>query len=36
MVKEMVEGDVNDGWMIIWRNGNEGGWNYEVDKVFGE
>ncbi|MGQ7945457.1 glycoside hydrolase family 2 TIM barrel-domain containing protein [Flavobacterium sp. WC2509] len=34
LVRETVERDVNHPSVIIWDNGNEGGWNYEVDKVF--
>lgn len=36
LVKEMVARDVNHPSVIIWDNGNEGGWNNEVDKVFAE
>ncbi|AWK06316.1 beta-galactosidase [Flavobacterium crocinum] len=36
LVGEMVTRDVNHPSVIIWDNGNEGGWNYEVDKVFAE
>ncbi|MFH6936608.1 glycoside hydrolase family 2 TIM barrel-domain containing protein [Flavobacterium sp. FlaQc-30] len=36
LVKEMVTRDVNHPSVIIWDNGNEGGWNYDVDKVFPE
>jgi len=36
LVKEMVARDVNHPSVIIWDNGNEGGWNYNVDKVFAE
>ncbi len=36
LVKEMVVRDVNHPSVIIWDNGNEGGWNYDVDKVFAE
>ncbi|OXB03646.1 beta-galactosidase [Flavobacterium plurextorum] len=36
LVKEMVTRDVNHPSVIIWDNGNEGGWNYDVDKVFAE
>lgn len=36
LVKEMVTRDVNHPSVIIWDNGNEGGWNYNVDKVFTE
>nr|WP_315153167.1 glycoside hydrolase family 2 TIM barrel-domain containing protein [uncultured Flavobacterium sp.] len=34
LVRETVERDVNHPSVIIWDNGNEGGWNNEVDKVF--
>lgn len=34
LVKEMVTRDVNHASVIIWDNGNEGGWNYKVDQVF--
>lgn len=34
LVKEMVERDVNHASVLIWDNGNEGGWNYEVDHIF--
>jgi len=34
LVRETVERDVNHPSVIIWDNGNEGGWNYDVDKVF--
>lgn len=34
LVTEMVTRDVNHASVIIWDNGNEGGWNYNVDKVF--
>lgn len=36
LVKEMVTRDVNHPSVIIWDNGNEGGWNYDIDKVFAE
>jgi hypothetical protein len=36
LVRETVERDVNHPSVIIWDNGNEGGWNNDVDKVFGE
>lgn len=36
LVKEMVVRDVNHPSVIIWDNGNEGGWNYDIDKVFAE
>ncbi|MDF1570551.1 MAG: glycoside hydrolase family 2 TIM barrel-domain containing protein [Bacteroidales bacterium] len=34
LVREMVERDVNHPSVIIWSNGNEGGWNEEVDPLF--
>ena len=34
LVKEMVERDVNHPCVIIWDNGNEGGWNTELDHLF--
>jgi hypothetical protein len=34
LVTETVTRDVNHPSVIIWDNGNEGGWNYDVDKVF--
>lgn len=34
LVTEMVKRDVNHASVIIWDNGNEGGWNYNVDQVF--
>jgi len=36
LVTEMITRDVNHPSVIIWDNGNEGGWNYDVDKVFAE
>ncbi len=34
LVKETVKRDVNSASVIIWDQGNEGGWNYELDSVF--
>ncbi|WP_020530768.1 glycoside hydrolase family 2 [Flexithrix dorotheae] len=34
LVKETVVRDVNHPSIIIWDNGNEGGWNYEIDDDF--
>lgn len=34
LLKEMVERDVNHPSIIIWSNGNEGGWNKELDSLF--
>jgi hypothetical protein len=31
LVKELVERDVNHPCVLFWSNGNEGGWNTEVD-----
>ena len=36
LVKEMVQRDVNHPSIIIWSNGNEGGWNYQLDKLFAQ
>ncbi len=34
LVKEMIERDVNHPSVILWSNGNEGGWNYDTDPLF--
>ncbi|GLB51246.1 beta-galactosidase [Neptunitalea chrysea] len=34
LIKEMVERDVNHPSVIIWDQGNEGGWNLELDDEF--
>ena len=34
LVKETVVRDVNHPCVIIWSNGNEGGWNEKLDKEF--
>lgn len=36
LVREMIDRDVNHPSVIIWSNGNEGGWNYEIDPLFTE
>ena len=36
LVTEMVTRDVNHPSVIIWDNGNEGGWNYKVDNIFSD
>ena len=34
LVPELIHRDVNHPSIILWANGNEGGWNYEVDQEF--
>ena len=36
LVKEMVARDVNHPSILFWDNGNEGGFNTSLDKLFGE
>ncbi|MCM4157256.1 beta-galactosidase [Gramella sp. AN32] len=36
LIKEMVQRDVNHPSVIIWDQGNEGGWNEELDSIFSE
>ena len=36
LVEEMVRRDVNHPSVIIWDNGNEGGWNTNLDRLFAE
>ncbi|HXD78487.1 MAG TPA: glycoside hydrolase family 2 TIM barrel-domain containing protein [Puia sp.] len=34
LVKEMVSKDVNHPSIVIWDNGNEGGFNFDLDPIF--
>lgn len=36
LVREMVARDVNHPSILFWDNGNEGGFNTNLDKIFGE
>jgi hypothetical protein len=36
LVKEMIEKDVNHPSIIIWDNGNEGGFNFDLDHLFSD
>lgn len=35
LLKELVTRDVNHPSIILWSNGNEGGFNYNLDELFG-
>ncbi len=34
LLKEMIERDLNHPSVVIWSNGNEGGWNRSLDSLF--
>jgi len=34
LAREMIERDVNHPSIVVWSNGNEGGWNWATDKWF--
>lgn len=34
LVKEMIEKDVNHPSIVLWDNGNEGGFNFDLDPLF--
>ncbi|RKR84332.1 beta-galactosidase/beta-glucuronidase [Mucilaginibacter gracilis] len=36
LVKEMITRDVNHPSIVIWDNGNEGGFNFDLDHLFGQ
>lgn len=36
LAQEMLHLDVNHPSIVVWDNGNEGGWNYELDHFFDE
>ncbi|MGV8093576.1 MAG: glycoside hydrolase family 2 TIM barrel-domain containing protein [Mangrovibacterium sp.] len=36
LLREMVQRDMNHPSVILWSNGNEGGWNVNLDPIFGE
>ncbi|MCC8087692.1 MAG: beta-galactosidase [Rikenellaceae bacterium] len=36
LLNELIARDVNHPSIVIWSNGNEGGWNYNLDHLFAE
>jgi len=36
LVREMIEKDVNHPAIVVWDNGNEGGFNFDLDELFDE
>jgi hypothetical protein len=36
LVKEMIEHDINHPSIVMWDNGNEGGFNFELDHLFNQ
>lgn len=36
LVKEMLTRDVNHPSIVVWDNGNEGGFNFDLDHLFGD
>lgn len=36
LVNEMLKRDLNHASIVFWANGNEGGFNYDLDPLFGE
>lgn len=36
LVKELVDRDVNHASIVLWANGNEGGWNTALDNDYGK
>jgi hypothetical protein len=36
LVKEMIDKDINHPSIVVWDNGNEGGFNFDLDHLFDE